>query len=403
MGLNDATRSRKTYSFFRSPPQPVNQATTVISGGYGINISGNQEQIIISVDPDAISSSGGGGGYTTIQDSAGNPVAEEDTFRAIGLEVSAQAGYTNVSLVATPKVYRVCATSSFAAGWTGAADNPYPESELTTLLASLVSEAAGPYLLEFAPGSYGGITVTTDGQNQVVLRGLHAGSELTAFWGAGHQFASISIDNTTCDGRLVLEGLRITGNLDIGAATSGADTVLIDCVIFGNVTKSGAAGAGDRRLLIKNSKIYGSIDSDISVRDLSDGSNVWRYDSAWSGFLTGVNLSDYAAQYKVCGEDIELRIAMSVDGAVSGTATIGPPPGYEFGDSLSIAVHGAFIDLVRCPSSTLPSTAGSTSASVIGQKSSSTAIDFIWPTAFATTLSSGDQVFVRVSYPWTPG
>lgn len=56
MANNDANRSRRTYSFYRTPPQAPSQGTTVLVGGDGINVEGDSNQITIS----ATGGSGGG-------------------------------------------------------------------------------------------------------------------------------------------------------------------------------------------------------------------------------------------------------------------------------------------------------------------------------------------------------
>lgn len=53
MSINDQNRQRKTYSFFRAPP--IAAASTLLSGGLGIIVTGNKNAVVISFDSSAIS------------------------------------------------------------------------------------------------------------------------------------------------------------------------------------------------------------------------------------------------------------------------------------------------------------------------------------------------------------
>ena len=48
MATNDRNRQRRTYSFYRA--RPVDPLSTIISGGNGIEVTGDQSQVVVSID-----------------------------------------------------------------------------------------------------------------------------------------------------------------------------------------------------------------------------------------------------------------------------------------------------------------------------------------------------------------
>lgn len=50
MANNDASRSRKTYSFFRSQPVETNKLSTQLNAGNGLNVVGTADNITYSID-----------------------------------------------------------------------------------------------------------------------------------------------------------------------------------------------------------------------------------------------------------------------------------------------------------------------------------------------------------------